>query len=62
MIRRSIVPPYCATGSAQSLAHREKMFEEWAASRNMYTRGMADDALMGLGGIRGREHDHLRDL
>ena len=44
MIRRSIVPPYCATGSAQSCAHREKMFEEWAASRNMYTRGMADDA------------------
>lgn len=35
-------------GFGGEVAQRQKMFEDWAASRNMYTRGMADDALMGL--------------
>jgi len=35
-------------GFNAELSQRQEMFEDWAASRNMYTRGMADDALMGL--------------
>jgi hypothetical protein len=35
-------------GFAVEVGQRQEMFDEWAASRNMYTVGMADDALMGL--------------
>ncbi len=35
-------------GFGAEVSQRQEIFEEWAASRTMYTRGMADDALMGL--------------